>query len=104
MKYNYIDKGLNFGAILLILLVIFIAWRLLRKKEDRIEYLEEEVDEFEHAKVLAKKALIKKVEKQGKPLVTDSTTLEAPPVVKKKPTKGGSSGVKRTVKKDSTAS
>lgn len=87
VKYNFIDKGLNFWAILLIILIIFIAWRLLRRKEDRIEDLEEEVDEFEHAKALAKKALAKKAEKwEVKPKKISA---------KKSPTKKTS-----TVKKD----
>lgn len=68
VKYNFIDKGLNLWAILLFVLIVFIAWRLLRKKEDRIEFLEEEVDEFEHAKALAKKALAKKaIKSEEKP-------------------------------------
>lgn len=67
VKYNYIDKGINYGALAIILLVVLVAWFLLRRRDDRIEELEEEVDEledevdeFEKAKKMAKTAIAKK--------------------------------------------
>ena len=100
VKYNYIDKGINYGAIALILLVILIAWLLLRKRDDRIEELEEEVDEledevdeFEKAKKMAKKAIAAKKSAEPKKEVTKTEPKKPAPkkspakkVVAKKPT------------------
>ena len=106
VKYNYIDKGINYGALLLILLVVIIAWRIIRKKDDEIEYLEEEVDEFEKAKKMAKKALEKKTLKnvpkaRSNPKETESTVARktVPKTSPKKPEVKTTSAKKVPVKK-----
>ncbi len=67
VEYNYIDKVLNMGAILSGILIIFIAWLIIRRRDRRIdeleeleEELEEEIDELEQAKVSAKRILERK--------------------------------------------
>lgn len=92
VKYNYIDKWLNWWAVLLILLVILIAWRLLRKRddhihelEDEVEELEDEVDEFEKAKRMAKAAIAKK--KPTKVSKTEAPSKTKAPAKKKPATK-----------------
>ena len=101
VKYNYIGKGINYGAILLILLVVLIAWKLIRRRDDHIEELEEEVDdledevdELEKAKKMAKKALAQKKTTPAKKETPKTVTKK--PVVKKPPVKRSSS------KKDSS--
>ncbi|GAB0174775.1 MAG: hypothetical protein HHAS10_06540 [Candidatus Altimarinota bacterium] len=70
IRYSYIDKGINWGALILIatlLLIIWILWLLFRKDEERVdeleyevEELEGEIDELEKGRQLAKAALAKK--------------------------------------------
>lgn len=70
VKYSYIDKGINWWALLLIavlLLIIWFIWMLFKRDEERVEELEEEVeeleeeiDELEKGRQLAKAALAKK--------------------------------------------
>lgn len=56
MQYNFIDKTLNTGAILIIVLVILLAWILIRRRDDRIDELEDEVEADEKKiKTLEKK-------------------------------------------------
>ncbi len=71
VKYNYIDKTLNYGVILLVTLIILIAWFIIHRRDEKIEELEEEVDELEedideleHAKRSAKAILAKKQKKE----------------------------------------
>ena len=71
VKYNYIDKSLNYGVLLLVTLIILIAWLIVRRRDRKIEELEEEVgeleediDELEHAKRSAKAILEKKKKKE----------------------------------------
>ena len=63
--------------ILIILLVVYIAWRIIRKKdheieelEDEVDDLEDEVDEFDKAKKMAKKVIAAKKSAPLKPVVT----------------------------------
>lgn len=70
VRYSYIDKGINWWALLLIgalLFIIWILWLLFRRDEDRVEELEDEVevledeiDELEKGRRLAKAAIAKK--------------------------------------------
>lgn len=67
IKYTYIEKGLNYGALLIIGLTIIIAWFLIRRRDKRIHELEEDVtelevdvDELEEAKRAARTVLEKK--------------------------------------------
>ena len=67
VKYNFIDKVLNMGVILLALLIILIAWILIKNRDTRIDELEEEndeleeeIDELEHAKQSARKIIERK--------------------------------------------
>lgn len=93
VQYNYIDKVLNTGVILLVVLIVFIAWLLLRKRDRRIDELEEEndeledeIDELEHAKISAKKILEKRksipAKRKDAPEIT-SSNKKAPVKMKK---------------------
>lgn len=95
VRYNYIDKWVNWGALLLILallLVIWILWLLFRRDEEKVDELEEEVeeledeiDELEKGRRLAKVALAQK--KKAKAMKALDTAEKKAVAVKKKATK-----------------
>lgn len=81
VKYNYIDKALNWGAILAVVFILFIARLIVRRRDDRIEELEEEteeleeeIDELEHARQAAKKVLAKKKAIEESEVITKAKT------------------------------
>lgn len=100
VRYSYIDKWINWGALILIatlVFIIWILWVLFRKDEDRVdeleyevEELEEEIDELEKWRQLAKAALAKKKK---------SKAVKALDTAEKKVTNTR----KKTVKAESTA-
>lgn len=87
VEYSTIEKGVNYGIVLCIFLILFLSWILLRRRDRKIHILEGEVDEledevheFEKAKILAKQAIAKKTAKKAQmPLINE----EIVPVVKK---------------------
>lgn len=67
--YYALVKDYNYGAILIVVIGILLFWwisqarrrdKRMEKLEDEVEYLEEEIDELEKGKRMAKKALEKK--------------------------------------------
>jgi len=47
IHYSYVARTTNWSAIILILGVIFLAWRIVRRRNREIDFLESEVDELE---------------------------------------------------------
>ena len=47
ITYSYIVKTLNYGMLFLVGFIIFFAWIFIRKRDKRIEVLEEVNDELE---------------------------------------------------------
>lgn len=60
ISYNYIAKTTNWGMILIIVGVIFFAWILIRRRDNTIEDLEDELDDEIAALEKAQRALLKK--------------------------------------------
>ncbi len=82
VEYNYIDKVLNMGVILLTVLIIFIAWLVIRRRDSRIDELteenaelEEENDELEHAKQSARNIIEKKKNSTSEKIITESKVI-----------------------------
>ena len=93
VEYNYIDKVLNMGVILITVLIILIAWILIRRRDTRIDELEEEndeleeeIDEIEHAKQSARKILERKKNISLEKSITEKKIIQKAPV-KKSPEK-----------------
>lgn len=91
IEYLTIEKGINYGIILCLVLIIFLFWILLRKRdrtihilETEVDTLEDEVHEFEKAKILAKQAIAQKALKKKE---TSSSNEKVVPPVKKTRTK-----------------
>lgn len=91
IEYLTIEKGINYGIVLCLLLLSFLFWILLRKRdrtihilETEVDTLEDEVHEFEKAKILAKQAIAQKALKKKE---TSSSTEKIIPPVKKTRTK-----------------
>ena len=111
VRYSYIDKGINWGALSLIgalLFVIWILWLLFRRDEDKVEELEEEleeleeeIDEFEKGRLLAKAALAKK--KKAKAVKALDTAEKKVVASRKKSENVEDTQKKSTVKKTTKA-
>lgn len=87
VEYTTIEKGINFGVVLCLFLIILLCWILLRKRDRKIQVLETEVDtledevhEFEKAKMLAKQAIAQKALRKKE--VSSSSEETIPPVKK----------------------
>jgi len=92
VEYRYIAKSLNYWMIFALGFIIFFAWIFIRKRDKRIEVLEEENDELEdEISVLerAKKAHIAKKSTMTvaskKPVKKIAVTKSPPAEVTKKP-------------------
>ncbi len=93
VEYRYIAKIINYGMIFVLGFIIFFAWIFIRRRDKRIEVLEEENHELEdEISVLerAKKAHIAKKSPQKEAKKTTTTEVKKPikktVVVKPKPT------------------
>ncbi len=93
IQYAYIAKTLNYGMLLLVGFIIFCAWFFIRKRDRRIEVLEDENDELEDEITVlerAQKAIVEK--KKTLPAVAKKPKSEVKtetkkPVAKKAPVK-----------------
>ena len=72
MTYQSLEKSLNYGVLAILLGILFLIWFIffLRRRDRRLDILEEEVGyieaeigELEKGRILASKALAKKSEK-----------------------------------------
>ncbi|MFZ2256219.1 MAG: hypothetical protein WAW59_00320 [Patescibacteria group bacterium] len=113
VKYSYIAKTLNYGMLFAIGFIIFFAWVFIRRRDRRIEVLEEENYELEdeisvlerarvaHAlKKEAAKASEKKVVKKS---TAKAEAVKTPTSVTKKPTAKKTPTKKPATKNDSQA-
>ncbi len=73
LNYFSLEKSINYGAILILVLILFLIWILSRiigggrttqEKKEKMGSTENEVDELEKGRKLAQKALAKKAEKK----------------------------------------
>lgn len=107
ISYNYIAKTPNWGMILIVVGIILIAWILIRRRDNTIEDLEDELDDEIAALEKAQKALLKKGSvpaKKKKPEVVQvvekpikKAVMKAPVMKKKEEEKA--SVVKKTAPK-----
>lgn len=85
VQYKYIAKTINYGMLFALGFIIFFAWIFIRRRDKRIEVLEEENDELEdEISVLerAKKAHIaKKTNTESK--ITEAKKVTKKPLAKK---------------------
>jgi len=115
IEYIYIAKTLNYGMLVLILFIIFFAWIFIRKRDKKIEvledaneYLEDEITVLERARDThkAKNTKITPVTTTKKSAKTKTTAKTSPTEEKKKsPTKkpvAKKSAPKKTPPKDNT--
>jgi C4-dicarboxylate-specific signal transduction histidine kinase len=110
VEYKYIAKTMNYGMLFALGFIIFFAWIFIRRRDKRIELLEEENDELEdEISVLerAKKAHIAKkstrVEVQKSP-AKKTIAKKAPPAeeTKKAPVSKKPAAKKPVTKKATT--
>lgn len=96
IHYSYVARTTNWSAIILILGVIFLAWRIVRRRNREIDFLESEVDELESEIDALEKAHKNYTAKKSEKKEVTSTTSKwkKPPLKKEEETK-----IKRTVKK-----
>lgn len=117
VKYSYIAKTLNYGMLFAIGFIIFFAWIFIRRRDRRIEVLEEENYELEdeisvlerarvaHAlkKEAAKASEKKVVKKSTAKAPTKAEAVKTPTSVTKKPTAKKTPTKKPATKNDSQA-
>jgi uncharacterized protein YoxC len=93
VEYDYISKTLNYGMLVLVAFIILCAWFFIRKRDRRIEVLEDANDELEDEITVLERASKSLAEKKKtlpravkKPKVEVKTEAEKP-VAKKTPAK-----------------
>lgn len=92
ISYSYIKKTLNYGMLSLVGFIIFFAWIFIRRRDKRIEVLEEVNDELEDEITVLERAKKSIIEGKTPPSITKKKKTEAKeaikkPITKKSPTK-----------------
>lgn len=96
VRYNYIEKTLNYGILAIILIIILVAWFFFRRYSNRIEELEDEEDTLAHEiavleraqqklkaeKALKEKTVAKKAQEETKKAPAAKTVAKKAPVAK----------------------
>ncbi len=88
VQYKYIAKTINYGMLFALGLILILAWIFIRRRDERIEFLEEENIELEDERSV--------LERAKKEHITKKVIKKEPvkKVIKKTPT------TKKVVKKD----